>query len=118
MPMLRMFLAVLLTALSFSPAAGAWSWPVDGTVIEPFAFDPSQPYAAGQHRGVDLGATLGETVTAPASGSVTFAGTVPGSGRSVTIMTADGYAVTLTHLGSIIAAKGASVAEGDGVGTI
>src|SRR6185503_4643916 len=118
MPMRRTFLAVLLTALSFSPVAGAWSWPVDGPVIQPFAFDPAHPYAAGQHRGIDVGASVGTTVAAPAAGTVTFAGTVPGSGRSVTIATADGYAVTLTHLGSIAAAKGASVAEGDGVGTI
>src|SRR5689334_13972881 len=118
MPMRRTLVAVLLTALSFSPAAAAWSWPVDGAVIEPFVFDPSQPYAAGQHRGVDLAAPLGETVAAPVAGSVSFAGTVPGSGRSITIATADGYAVTLTHLGSITTAKGATVAEGDGIGTI
>ena len=36
----------------------------------------------------------------------------------MTIQTADGWSVTLTHLGSIAVTKGASVAEGDGVGTI
>jgi hypothetical protein len=55
---------------------------------------------------------------APADGTVSFAGTVPTSGESVTIETADGYSVTLTHLGSIVVAKGAPVAEGDEVGTI
>jgi hypothetical protein len=57
-------------------------------------------------------------VLAPAAGDITFAGTVPSSGKSVTITTADGYAVTLTQLGSITVNKGATVAEGDGVGTI
>ena len=55
---------------------------------------------------------------APASGTVSFAGTVPTNGKTVTIQTPDGYAVTLVHLGSYSVTKGAAVTEGDGVGTI
>ena len=47
---------------------------------------------------------------AQAAGTVEFAGTVPTSGKSVTIETPDGYSVTLTHLGSILVSKGAPVA--------
>ena len=47
------------------------------------------------------------------AGVVTFAGTVPGNGKSLTILTSDGWSVTLTQLGSIAVAKGATVAEGD-----
>ncbi len=65
-----------------------------------------------------MGGDAGETVRAPAGGVVTYAGTVPGSGKSLTIETADGWSVTLTHLGSITAKKDATVAEGDGVGTV
>jgi pyruvate/2-oxoglutarate dehydrogenase complex dihydrolipoamide acyltransferase (E2) component len=36
----------------------------------------------------------------------------------LTIETADGYSITLTHLGSVVVATGAEVAEGDQVGTI
>ena len=43
---------------------------------------------------------------------------MPTNGKSVTIETADGYSVTLTHLGSIAVAKGATVAEQDAVGTV
>jgi pyruvate/2-oxoglutarate dehydrogenase complex dihydrolipoamide acyltransferase (E2) component len=43
---------------------------------------------------------------------------VPTNGKTVTIETADGYSVTLTHLGSIAVTKGATVAEQDAVGTI
>ncbi len=67
---------------------------------------------------MDVGGEPGEAVLAPAAGSVTFAGTVPSSGKSITITTADGYAVTLTHLGTITVARDAGVAEGDDVGTI
>ena len=55
---------------------------------------------------------------APASGVVSFAGTVPTSGKSVTIDTADGLSVTLTHLGSIAVAKGGAVTEGMVIGTV
>ena len=53
-----------------------------------------------------------EAVRAPAAGTVTFVGSVPTHGLTVTIATADGYAVTLTHLGAAPVAKGASVDEG------
>jgi peptidase M23-like protein len=105
--------------LVWTPVASAWSWPVQGPVLQPFSYDESHAYAAGQHRGIDIGAdAAGQTVVAPAAGTVTFAGTVPTNGQSVTIGTADGYSVTLTHLGAILVAKGATVAEHDPVGTI
>ena len=91
---------------------------MQGPVLQPFAYDEAHPYASGQHRGVDLGADSGETVVAPAAGTVSFAGTVPTNGKSVTIETADGYSVTLTHLGSIGVVKGAAVSEQDAVGTV
>src|SRR6266851_5456889 len=116
--MRRQLLAAVLAALLFAPAGEAWTWPAAGAVLQPFLFDPAHPYAAGQHRGLDVGGEPGAAVVAPAAGTVTFAGTVPSSGKSVTITTADGYAVTLTHLGSISVSEGAMVAEGDGVGTV
>jgi pyruvate/2-oxoglutarate dehydrogenase complex dihydrolipoamide acyltransferase (E2) component len=92
---------------------------VQGPVLQPFSYDEAHPYASGQHRGVDIGAdAAGETVVAPAAGTVSYAGTVPTNGKTVTIETADGYSVTLTHLGSIAVTKGATVAEQDVVATI
>src|SRR5262249_47029638 len=115
---MRRFLLVLVAALAFVAPASAWTWPASGPVLLPFTFDPVHPYAAGQHRGIDVGGAPAETIKAPAGGVVTFAGTVPGSGKSVTILTPDGWSVTLTQLGSIGVTKGAAVAEGDGVGMI
>ena len=83
-------------------------------MLRPYSLGPD-PYAAGQHRGVDVAGSAGETVRAPAAGVVSFVGVVPSSGRTVTIQT-DGYAVSLTHLGESTVAKGATVAEGDAVG--
>ena len=77
--MRRQLLAAVLVALLFAPAGEAWSWPAAGAVLQPFLFDPAHPYAAGQHRGLDVGGEPGATVPAPAAGTVTFAGTVPSS---------------------------------------
>src|SRR3954463_7845873 len=115
--MRRLLLAATLAALLLAPIAHGWSWPADGQVLRPFVFDTAHPFAGGQHRGIDMGADLGAAVGAPAAGTVTFAGTVPSSGKSVTITTADGLALTLTHLAALSVAKNATVAEGDVVAT-
>ncbi len=112
----NLLLPVLLAFLVGASPAHAWTWPASGPVLQHFSYD-GDPYAAGQHRGVDVGGSAGEPVLAPAAGSVTFAGTVPGGGRTVTIRTPDGLSVTLLHLGTITEVKGASVAEGAQVGT-
>ncbi|HJS70446.1 MAG TPA: peptidoglycan DD-metalloendopeptidase family protein, partial [Gaiellaceae bacterium] len=95
----------------------AWAWPVDGPVLRPFVLG-DDPYAGGQHRGVDIGAPAAAPVRAPAAGTVSFAGTVPTGGKTTTIRTADGYAVTLQRLGSISVARGSAVGEGDVVGSV
>jgi len=113
-------LAVLLVCACALPvsAARAWTWPVDGPVLRPFSFDHAHPYAGGQHRGVDLGAPGGTQVLAPTGGIVSFAGTVPTGGKTVSIETPHGYTATLVHLGSIGVKRGAPVGEGSVVGTV
>ncbi len=109
--------AAALAAMTLAAPAASWSWPADGQVIRAFSLG-DDPYAGGQHRGVDIAADAGSNVRAPAAGTVSFAGTVPGNGRTVTIRTGDGYAITLVGLGSIGVAKNALVSEGDTVGTV
>ena len=117
--MLRSLLAagIAALALSFAPAAAAWSWPYDGPVVRAFVLG-GDPYAGGQHRGIDIGGSVGDVVRAAAAGTVTFAGSVPGGGRVVTVRSSDGYAVTLLQLGELRVAENATVAEGQVVGTI
>ena len=90
-----------VASLIVVPVADAWTWPAEGPVLRPFALGPRTQYAAGQHRGVDIGADVGGQVLAPVAGTVSFAGSIPAGGRALTIQTADGYAVTLLQLGSI-----------------
>jgi hypothetical protein len=111
------FVIVCALALPVS-VARAWTWPVDGPVLRPFVFDPSSPYAGGQHRGVDLGAPVGTPVLAPVEGVVSFAGTVPNGGKTVSIQSPFGYTATLLHLGSIEVKRGAFVGEASVVGAV
>ena len=108
---------LVLFALAAPGRAAAWTWPVDGPVLRAFAFDQAHPYAGGQHRGIDVGGQPGDAVRAPADGVVSFAGTTPGNGLTLSVRTTDGYTVSLTHLGSLAVHADASVAEGDAVGT-
>jgi hypothetical protein len=109
---------IVLGFLIFVPCASAWTWPVNGPVLQTFSFDPAHPYAAGQHRGIAIGADAATPVLAAASGVVTFAGTVPTNGLTLTIQTGEGLAVSLTHLGSIGVARDAHVLEGAVVGSV
>ena len=111
------FLVVLLAALVLSPGAAAWAWPVDGPVLRPFVSE-GDPYAGGQHRGIDIGAPTGSDVRSAARGVVAFAGRLPRQGLCLTVRTEDGWSVTLVHLGSIGLPVGTQVSEGDVVGTI
>src|SRR5438477_425761 len=115
---MRLLAAAAAAALIVPASALGWTWPVAGPVLIGFSFDPAHPYAAGQHRGIDIGAPAGASVGAPASGTVSFAGSVPGGGKIVTIQTADGYSVTLVHLGSFGVRRGAAVREGEPVGNV
>jgi hypothetical protein len=110
-------LPVLIAFQAGVPPALAWTWPVDGPVLRPFEFG-DDPYAAGQHRGLDVGADSGDPVRAPVSGVVSFAGSVPGGGRSLTLQTSDGLSVTLVHLGGIAVARTVRVEEGAVVGRV
>ena len=112
----RVALALLCALVLPVSTAQAWTWPVDGPVLRPFVFDHASPYAAGQHRGIDIGASAGARVLAPAEGIVSFAGTVPMGGKTISIETASGYTATLLHLGSIDVKRGAVVHEGGVVG--
>jgi hypothetical protein len=117
MKRLVILLPVLLAFQVGVQPALAWTWPVDGPVLRQFELG-DDPYAGGQHRGIDTRAADGGPVLAPAAGAVSFAGTVPGGGRTLTIETRDGYAVTLLHLGTLDVERGVEVAEGVAVATV
>ena len=103
-------------ALAASPVELAYAPPVDSPVTVLRAFQaPPAPWAAG-HRGVDLAASEGAHVLAPADGVVSFAG--PVAGRPVVVVThPDGLRSSLEPVvGSV--PVGERVARGQVVGTL
>jgi peptidase M23-like protein len=101
-----------------APARADWVWPVSGEVITPY-HNGDDPYAAGQHRGIDIAAALGTSVVAAAGGEVRFAGTAGSSGVTVSIRTADGrFDTSYLHLASTAVRKGQLVSAGERVGSV
>ena len=72
--MRRLLLVLAALFVPATPADAAWVWPVKGDVITPYR-NGTDPYAAGQHRGIDIAASVGTPVVAAAAGDVRFAGT-------------------------------------------
>ena len=99
----RLFLTSTATALAFfalaPPVWAAWVWPLSGEVITRYS-NGSDPYAGGQHRGIDIAGETGQPVVAAAGGSVRFAGTAGSSGLTVSIRTTDGFDTSYLHLSS------------------
>lgn len=56
--------------------AGAWSWPLPPIPRVVGGFDPPAQRWLSGHRGADLEAGPGDTVSAPADGIVSFSGTI------------------------------------------
>lgn len=85
--------------------------PVTGPVVA--GYSPVGSY--GGHWGVDYAAPVGTEVVAPASGQVTFAGSVAGM-RTVTIEPVPGFKVSLSYLSQVLVKKGDRVTRGEKVG--
>ena len=120
--MTRFVMATVLAAaalLTAAPAAvAAWTWPLVGEVITPYR-NGDDPYAAGQHRGIDIAGPTGAPVVAAVPGLVRFAGTAGSSGRTVSVRSGDGrFDVSYLHLSSIAVHGGDQVAAGALIGAV
>ncbi|MGX5696079.1 M23 family metallopeptidase [Agromyces soli] len=93
----------------------SWGWPVHPVrVLEPFRAPPT-PYAAG-HRGIDLAADAGTRVVAPASGVVSFTGSV--AGRPIVSIDHGGGYVSAIEPVSALVTEGEAVAPGQPIGEV
>jgi Peptidase family M23 len=111
--------ATLLIFLSLPQAARAeWIWPLRGDVITPYR-NGDDPYASGQHRGIDIAGDTGAPVVAATGGEVRFAGTAGSSGLTVSVRTADDrFDTSYLHLSSAAVREGDRIAAGDSIGTV
>lgn len=118
----RLLLTLLAGALPVlgvsADAAAAWTWPVVGQVVTPYR-NGGDPYAAGQHRGIDVAAPVGTRVVAAAGGTVRFAGVAGSSGLTVSIRTTDArWDMSYLHLATATVHEGDRVVAGARVGTV
>lgn len=98
------------------PRNTAWPWPLIGDVLTAYR-NGDDPYAAGQHRGVDIAAPVGTPARAVVAGTVTFSGKLPDDGNVVTVRTDNAeYLVSYLHLSDRAVVRGASVAVGETLG--
>jgi murein DD-endopeptidase MepM/ murein hydrolase activator NlpD len=114
-------LFTLVAVLSTAPGARAedgWRWPVEGRVVTHYR-NGEDPYAAGQHRGIDIAAPAGARVRAARSGTVTFFGAIGRSGLTVSVRTSDGrFDTSYLHLAAAAVGRGDRVHAGDTIGTV
>jgi hypothetical protein len=115
--MRRLLLLLAALLVPATPADAAWVWPVKGDVITPYR-NGIDPYAAGQHRGIDIGAAVGTRVVAAAGGDIRFAGVAGSSGLTISIRTSDGYDTSYLHLSSLAVHAGTIVSAGDRIGAV
>jgi hypothetical protein len=113
----RLALSILVSLLVAPTAhAGLWQRPVDGALLR--AFDVGRdPYARGQHRGVDLAAPRGSPVRSACAGRVSFAGEVPRGGLTVSVR-CGALVATYQQLGSIALRARGRVARGARLGSV
>jgi murein DD-endopeptidase MepM/ murein hydrolase activator NlpD len=98
---------------------GSFSWPVVGTITSPFGWR-SNPFGGGPefHQGLDIGAPMGTTVTAAASGTVIMAQWYGGYGNYILIDHGGGYSTGYGHLSAMYVSSGQKVARGQAIGAV
>ena len=94
-------------------------WPVEGSVTGSFGerIDPFNGEGAF-HSGIDISASVGQSVIAPADGVVVFADFLGGYGRAVILDHSHGITTRYGHLSSFAVANGQHVHRGDTIGYV
>jgi hypothetical protein len=111
--------AATYAAATASTGDGRLAWPVHGRIASPFGsrFHPIL-HIVRFHAGIDISATTGTPIHAPASGTVTRAGTEGGCGISITLEHANGLRTRYCHLSQLGVTVGESVVAGETIGLV
>lgn len=94
-------------------------WPVEGQVTGSFGerIDPFNGEGAF-HTGIDIAAMVGQTVVAPADGTVQYADFLGGYGRAIILEHGHGIATRYGHLSAFAVAPGQQVHRGEVIGYV
>jgi len=91
-------------------------WPVYGPISS--GFGAPRASETGFHAGIDIGASRGTFVHAPAGGTVAFVGWRRGYGRTIVIDHGHQISTLYGHLAKVDVVRGQTVEEGAGIGLI
>jgi murein hydrolase activator len=100
---------------AFSGARGHLPMPVAGTVLKDFGADDG---LGGLEHGILVSTLAGAVVSAPADGSVLYAGPYRRYGRLLIIDAGEGYYVLLAGMERTYVSRGESVLSGEPVGVV
>jgi murein DD-endopeptidase MepM/ murein hydrolase activator NlpD len=94
-------------------------WPVEGPVTGSFGerIDPFNGEGAF-HSGIDISASYGQAVIAPADGIVEFADTMGGYGRAIIVDHSHGITTRYGHLSNFAVVAGQHIHRGDTIGYV
>jgi septal ring factor EnvC (AmiA/AmiB activator) len=101
--------------IAFSEARGRFDYPAQGRILKRFGDDDG---LGGTIPGLAVGTRNGAQVTAPAAGSVEFAGPFRSYGQLLILNAGGGYHILLSGMTDISAAMGDFVRAGEPVGTM
>ena len=97
----------------------ALSWPTGGPITSPFGWRMHPIYRRMiLHEGLDIGASMGATIQAAASGRVILAGWVSGYGNYVGIAHGNGVETGYGHCSQIFVAVGQDVQRGQAIAAV
>jgi murein DD-endopeptidase MepM/ murein hydrolase activator NlpD len=94
-------------------------WPVQGLITSSFG-ERQDPFngEGAFHKGIDISASIGEPVRAPADGTVLMAGPASGYGHEVVIDHGRGIHTAYGHLSGFAVTPGQDVRRGDIIGYV
>jgi len=88
-------------------------WPTPGPVTSPFGWRWGR-----MHRGIDIGAPMGQPIVAGGAGTVFFAGVLGGYGNLILIDHGNGIVTAYAHMTSFAVGQGARVSAGTVIGYV
>ena len=94
-------------------------WPVVGPITSSFG-EREDPFngEGAFHKGIDISASMGQAIRAPADGTVLMAGAASGYGREVMIDHGHGIHTIYGHLSGFAVTSGQDVRRGDIIGYV
>ena len=100
-------------------APGSFSWPASGPITSSFGMR-SDPLGHGfrMHTGIDIGAPMGSTITAAATGRVIYAGWYGGYGNAIVIDHGGQTSTLYGHCSQLFVADGQDVERGQAIAAV